>query len=141
MATHTVDAAIALSSIGALGNGTPLDGYGVPDSSTVPASPGQRVQKYGRTTGLTTGTVSAVNVTVNVGYNNGTARFVDQILVDGDKGGFLNSGDSGSVLAEHGSLSLRPVGLLFASGRGGKIAIANRIDLVLNAFGVTIDGW
>ena len=73
--------------------------------------------------------------------NNGTARFVDQILVDGDKGGFLNSGDSGSVLAEHGSLSLRPVGLLFASGRGGKIAIANRIDLVLNAFGVTIDGW
>ena len=99
------------------------------------------MQKYGRTTGLTTGTVSAVNVTVNVGYNNGTARFVDQILVDGDKGGFLNSGDSGSVLAEHGSLSLRPVGLLFASGRGGKIAIANRIDLVLNAFGVTIDGW
>ena len=41
---NTVDAAIALSSIGALGNGTPLDGYGVPDSSTVPASPGQRVR-------------------------------------------------------------------------------------------------
>ena len=147
---NTVDAAIALSSELDLGNGTPSDGYGVPDSLPATESVGQRVQKYGRTTGLTTGTVGAVNVTVNVGYSSGTARFVEQILVEGDKGGFLNSGDSGSLLVElDESLSPpppRPVGLLFASGRGGKIAIANPIDSVLDELGLlgyflTIDGW
>jgi hypothetical protein len=33
-----------------------------------------------------------------------------------------------------------PVGLLFAGNRSGKIAIANRIDFVINTLGVTIDG-
>ncbi len=145
---NTVDAAIALSSAGELGKATPLDGYGTPNSATVAALVGtidlealrdQAVQKYGRTTGLTTGTVGAVNVAVNVGYSSGTARFVDQILVEGGKGGFLKSGDSGSLLVTLDDAA-NPVGLLFASGRGGKIAIANRIDLVLDALGVTIDG-
>jgi hypothetical protein len=135
---NTVDAAIAESSTGDLDNGTPPDGYGIPSSATVGAFLGQLVQKYGRTTGPTSGTVAALNATVNVGYDSGTARFVGQIIVDGDKGGFLNAGDSGSLLVDQGSPA-HPVGLLFASGRGGKIAIASPIDLVLGAFGVTID--
>ena len=75
---------------------------------------------------------------MNVGYSSGTARFVDQIVVEGNKGGFLKAGDSGSLLVTNPGRN--PVGLLFAAGRGGKIAIANPIDYVLSAFGVAIDG-
>ena len=135
---NTIDAAIARSNKQRLGNATPVDGYGAPASTTVTERIGQSVQKYGRTTGLTTGMVTVINVTANVGYKNGTARFVGQILVDGDKGGFLKGGDSGSLLVENNA-NAAPVGLLFASGRGGKIAVANRIDDVLTAFGVVID--
>ncbi len=137
-ANNYIDAAIALMDANSLGNATPSDGYGTPSSATVAEFVGQSVQKYGRTTGPTAGTVVVINATVNVGYSSGTARFVDQIVVEGNKGGFLKAGDSGSLLVTNDEWA-NPVGLLFAGGRGGKIAIANRIDDVLSAFGVTID--
>ena len=136
---NTIDAAIALSSVDDLGNATPSDGYGTPSSTIADEFLGQKVQKYGRTTGLTTGTVAAIHATVRVGYGSGIARFVDQIIVEGDKGGFLKAGDSGSLLVTYDTDDANPVGLLFAAGRGGKIAVANPIDLVLDAFSVSID--
>ncbi len=137
---NTVDAAIVSSTTAKLGNATPADGYGIPNS-TIRIDPpiGLAVQKYGRTTGLTTGTIGAVNVIVDVGYSSGIARFVDQIIVESRRGGFLLSGDPGSLLVTRNGAA-KPVGLLFASGRGGAIAIANPIDLVLDSFFVTIDG-
>jgi len=138
---NVVDAAIALSSTTDLGNATPDDGYGTP-SSTILASPtvGTKVQKYGRTTGLTTGSVTMINAVINVGYDNGTARFVGQILVQDDKrgrvDGFSAGGDSGSLIVTQGGNS--PVGLLFA---GSKFyTVANPIGAVLDAFTVAIDG-
>ena len=101
---------------------------------------GLKVQKHGRTTGLTKGTVAAINTTVNVGYSIGTVCFTGQIVVDGSKGGFIKSGDSGSgLVTDDGNAD--PVGLLFAGTRSGKTAIANNIDDVLDAFGVTVDGY
>ena len=91
------------------------------------------VQKYGRTTSLTKGTITAVHATVNVGYDTGSVLFVDQIIVNGSRGAFLKSGDSGSSLVTDPGRN--PLGLLFAGNRSGKMAIANRIDLVLAAFG------
>ena len=81
---NTVDAAIAIvpmeaedypdaSDIRTLGNSTPSDGYGTPSFTTVEAYVGLAVQKYGRTTGLTTGQVTAINATIDVGYDVGTA--------------------------------------------------------------------
>lgn len=137
-ASNTVDAAIATTTTNDLAVATPSNGYGTPKSATVAATVGLRVQKYGRTTALTTGSISGINATVNVGYSNGTARFVDQIVVAGDKGGFIRAGDSGSLLVTDPGRN--PVGLLFAGDRSGKTAIANRIDLVLDAFNASIDG-
>lgn len=136
--SNTIDAAIALSSETNLGNATPSDGYGTPKSTIVflPAV-GTAVQKYGRTTQLTKGTITGTNAILNVGYSSGTARFVDQIIVQSTKP-FLKSGDSGSLLVTDPDRN--PVGLLFAGNRSGKLAVANRIDLVLGAFGVSIDG-
>ena len=133
----TIDAAIALSSTAHLGNATPADGYGTPKSATVSAIVGQGAQKYGRTTSLTKGTITAINVTVRVGYSNGTVTFKNQIIFEGTKP-VIKSGDSGSLLVTDPGLN--PVGLLFAGNRSGKLAVANPIDLVLTAFGVTVDG-
>lgn len=136
-ANNIIDAAIALSSTGNLGNATPSNGYGKPKSTIVPAVGGQAVQKYGRTTSLTKGTITLVNATVDVGYDSGTARFVDQIIVQTAER-FIGPGDSGSLLVTDPDRN--PVGLLFAGNEAGTYAAANRIDLVLARFGVTIDG-
>lgn len=98
---------------------------------------GLKVQKYGRTTALTKGAVNAINATINVGYSSGTARFGNQIVVYARKP-FIKAGDSGSLLVT--DPEKKPVGLLFAGTADGKWAIANRINLVLDRFGVTIDG-
>lgn len=147
--TNTIDAAIAKSDPGKLAVATPNDGYGEPSSILHPAygNPntigdedlaqllGVAVQKYGRTTGLTAGTVNTINATVNVCYDvNCTtiARFTDQLIVG--PGNFSAGGDSGSLVVDS---QKRPVGLLFAGS--DTQTIINRIDLVLNRFGVAVD--
>jgi hypothetical protein len=134
---NTVDAAIAATTIAFLGKATPADGYGTPKSQTTVAAVNDAVQKYGRTTKLTKGTITAINATVNVGYSLGTALFVNQIVVYGNKP-FIKAGDSGSLLVTDPGRN--PVGLLFAGTSSGKYAIANQIGDVLTALGVTIDG-
>lgn len=82
------------------------------------AVPGMRVIKSGRTTGVTTGIVTATRVAgVQVNYGTRTspriATFNETIEIIGDDGRpFSAPGDSGSVILEHGSG--RPVALLFA---------------------------
>jgi hypothetical protein len=139
-ADNTVDAAIAISDRDHLGNATPKGGYGTPQSATVPVSSdllGQKVQKYGETTRLTRGKVMGIDATVLVEYDSGTAQFVDQIVIRSSLR-FIGAGDSGSLLVTNPDAN--PVGLLFAGNKSGRMAIANPIDLVLSAFGVSIDG-
>ena len=135
--TNTIDAAIALSSKGNLGNGTPSNGYGIPKSTAVEAALNQKVQKYGRTTSLTRGTVTGINATFWITYSSGQALFTGQIIVQSGKP-FIKAGDSGSLLVT--DPGKQPVGLLYAGDASGKYAIANRIVPVLDCFNVTIDG-
>ena len=141
--TNTIDAAIAITSTDDVGNSTPADGYGTPGSQTVAATVGQSVQKYGRTTGQTAGSVSEIGISVDVCYVPAgpvgckkSARFVGQIgVVDQNGGGnFSAGGDSGSLIVDS---SLNPVALLFAGSSAR--TLANPIDAVLDRFGVTID--
>ncbi|MCH8288633.1 MAG: carboxypeptidase regulatory-like domain-containing protein, partial [Candidatus Marinimicrobia bacterium] len=76
--------------------------------------------------------------TVNVHYSSGIAKFVKQIIVESGTR-FIGGGDSGSLLVTDNA-DLNPVGLLFAGNSDGTMAIANRIDLVLDRFGVIVDG-
>ena len=134
--SNEIDAAIALTTTDDVNNATPSDGYGTPASETVTASINLVVQKYGRTTGLTTGAITEVNAIINVGYSSGTALFANQIVIMPSKGQFSRGGDSGSlVVTQNGK---NPVGLLFAGGR--RRTIACPIGPVLVAFGVAIDG-
>ena len=134
---NTVDAAIAQVRQGRVDpTGSILD-IEVINGETLAPTLNLAVKKSGRTSGLTTGTISAVNVTVDVSYGSGkTARFGNQILVT--PGSFLAGGDSGSLMVENVATAPRAVGLLFAGS--STVAVANRIQAVLDAFDVTMVG-
>ncbi|MHC4753796.1 MAG: carboxypeptidase regulatory-like domain-containing protein [Planctomycetota bacterium] len=142
---NAVDAAIAVVVDGAVDpNGGILD-IGEISSEIVSAELGQAVQKSGRTTGHTKGIVTAIDVTVDVGYSrecggssNQIARFNNQIFIEGSSGAFSAGGDSGSLIVEDAAVSPRAVGLLFAGS--STVTVANPIDAVLNAFGVVMAG-
>lgn len=133
---NVMDAAIASTTTNDVGTATPSNGYGTPKSSTVASTLGLAVQKYGRTTASTKGQVAAINVTVNVTYSSGTAKYIDQVIVTSRKP-FVKAGDSGSLLVTDPGRN--PVGLIFAGSSGG-VGIANPIDPVLSRFNVQIDG-
>jgi hypothetical protein len=118
---------------------------GTISSSTVGASINQAVKKSGRTTGLTRSSVSGLNATISVTYENecagGTAftkTFTGQIVVTNRGSRFLNSGDSGSLMVEDVTTNPRAVGLLFAGSSSA--AIANPIGQVLSFLGATMVG-
>ncbi|MCI0405975.1 MAG: S1 family peptidase [candidate division Zixibacteria bacterium] len=130
---NLVDAAVAELSTSDFTCATLSQFYGLPSSTSVAATLGLPIKKVGRTSGLTDGTVAAINATVNVGYTGGVARFTGQIITSKH---FSKSGDSGSlVVTDDGNNS--PVGLLFAGASNG-LTVLNPIGEVLSAFGVTI---
>ena len=142
-ANNRVDAAVATVHrvenetgvlVNAVGTSTPADGYGTPKSETVFDQQGfqldnlldSTVQKYGRTTSLTSGTIDGINATILVRYDSGQARFVEQIEVGGS--GFSAGGDSGSLIVTEGGNN--PVALLFAGG--SDVTFGNPIADVLS---------
>jgi hypothetical protein len=117
------------------GNATPCDGYGTPSKTPYPVMiPNLAVKKYGRTTGLTKGVISAVNVTINVGYAGGTAQFTGQVYIATPN--FNGPGDSGSLIVS--DAGNQPVALLFAGT--STATFATPIAPILSRFGVTVDG-
>ena len=100
--------------------------------TVVPATIGQPVHKHGRTTGYTTGAISAVGIDIFVRYNGTKAWFENQI--ETDTSGFSAGGDSGSLIVT--DPNNEAVGLLFA-GDGAR-TLANPIDDVLTAFNVRL---
>jgi hypothetical protein len=133
--TNTVDVALAkLNDPAQLNASTPPDGYGAPSSLTTSASLNMPVMKYGRTTGLTTGTVAGINVTIRVQYTDGVATFANQVQIKGDKGSFCKAGDSGSLIVTQ--TGKNPVALLFAGGQTS--TFANPIGAVMQTVAGTI---
>jgi hypothetical protein len=93
------------------------------------ATLGMPVQKSGRTTGHTTGTILQIEVTVTVNYGGPFATFTSQLMA----GAISQGGDSGSAVLD---MSKRVVGLLFAGSP--TTTIINPIQFVLDMLGVTI---
>jgi hypothetical protein len=151
VASHTVDPA---------GNILEL-GMRQPDGSLGAAPPGVsstggkgenatlqlRVAKSGRTTGLTCGRVSAIDLDVAVDYYRDCAEtkpyftktFTNQISVSGDR--FGDAGDSGSLIVD--TADAEPVGLFFAGGidaSGVSHGIASPAPEILSALGTQMAG-
>ena len=88
------------------------------------------VMKSGRTTGLTTGVIEQVDVTVRVSFGSGkTALFTDQLMA----GAMSQGGDSGSVVLNGEN---EAVGLLFAGST--TTTIINRIQNVFKLLEVEL---
>ncbi|MEC4748875.1 hypothetical protein [Methylomicrobium sp. Wu6] len=91
---------------------------------------GTVVKKTGRTTNFTSGRITAVNATIDVGYGGGRlARFKDQIVTTNMSAG----GDSGSLVM---TLDNVAVGLLFAGSSTSMIA--NQIENVRSLLRVEV---
>jgi hypothetical protein len=158
-----VDAAIAQVASRAVDlSGSILElGTRQPDGSLAPAPPGisstagkgenatlqLRVAKSGRTTGLTCGTVTALDVDVSVDYYRDCAEtrpyltksFTGQIAVSGDR--FSDAGDSGALIVD--TTNAEPVGLFFAGGAdtsGVGQGMANPTMEVLNELSAQTGG-
>lgn len=125
---NLVDAAIAI----------PLNDSDVSDDildigaigGMVPGDLGMAIQKSGRTTQYTTGTIDQIDVTVNVQYGAGQiARFTDQLLA----GPISQGGDSGSAVLDNDK---NLVGLLFAGS--DTTTIINRMENVFTALGLSL---
>jgi hypothetical protein len=140
-----VDCAIASVISGQVRTDGSILEIGTIANTTVGASVGQAVKKSGRTTGLSRSSVSGLNATVSIQYENECAggnsfvkTFTGQIVVKNRGSRFLNSGDSGSLMVEDVATHARAVGLLFAGS--STQAIANPIGQVLSFLGATMVG-
>jgi len=139
-----VDAAIAEIIPGMVRTDGYILGIGTLSAATADAYVGMPVKKSGRTTGLTRATVSGLNATITVGYEDEcagtyfTKTYTGQILVAQKASKFLNSGDSGSLMVEDVDTNPCAVGLLYAGSRS--TAVANPIDDVLSHFGASMVG-
>jgi hypothetical protein len=125
-------AAPGISSSGGKGEGAWLD---------------QKVAKSGRTTGLTCGGVSAIDLDVTVDYYLDCAEtkpylsktFTHQIGVSGNQ--FSDAGDSGALVVD--AANAEPVGLYFAGGTdssGVSQGVANPAYEVLNELSAQVGG-
>jgi hypothetical protein len=131
--SSNVDASIAQLRPGMMDSTGFIEDIGVISSSVRSPAVGLGVQKSGRTTGHTTGTISSINATVSIKYptdcggNKGpTFTFTNQVVVGGS--GFSAGGDSGSLIVSTG-ICPQPVALLFAGSSTS--TIGNPIGQVL----------
>jgi hypothetical protein len=130
-----VDVGIAAVRTGMVDPTGAILNVGVPCSSTQTPTVGLSVRKSGRTTGHTTGTIQAVNVSTSIQYQSGcnsgkkfTASYTNQISIT--PGTFSAGGDSGSLILSNDGTP-NPVGLLFAGSSA--VTIANPIQSVVSA--------
>jgi hypothetical protein len=140
---NNVDCAIAQVISGMVRTDGAILGIGTISKTPIAAVVNMAVKKAGRTTGLTTSTISGLNATISVAYENEcaggaafTKTFTGQIVIKNSRSKFLAGGDSGSLMVQNIATNPKPVGLLFAGS--STTAIANPIGQVLSFLGT---GW
>jgi hypothetical protein len=142
---NNVDCSIAQVIPGMVAANGAILAIGTISSTTAPAALRQAVKKSGRTTGFTRSSISGLNATISVTYENecagGTAftkTFSGQIVVANKASKFLAGGDSGSLMVQDVATSPKAVGLLYAGSSTS--AIANPINEVLTFIGTAMGG-
>lgn len=134
-----VDAALAQTSFDLVS--TSILGLGELNPQTLVPTLSLIVTKSGRTTGITQGIISAVDVTINIQYTScgkgeiKTARFKNQFLIASHSSSFAQEGDGGALVVHKNKNHVHPVGLLTAGTP--MYVVATPIDVVLTCFGVS----
>jgi len=142
LTSNTVDAALAKLIPGEMTSDGSILGVGQISSIPVSASIGLAVEKSGRTTGVTSSSVEAVNTDVKVVYTKRCAEgkkfaafYNNQVMVRGKK--FSAAGDSGSLIVTNNECH-QPVALLYAGNSNS--TVGNPAQDVLSALGVSFVG-
>jgi hypothetical protein len=131
---NVVDCAIAQIEDGAV-TSTILPKIGrLTGPEPIDAAEGMSVEKTGRGTGYTTGSVFDVSANISVEFEIGLLKFEDQILIKGAGGVFSDGGDSGALVVD--GTSGRATGLLI--GGSSQYSIANHIGDVLGNLDVRL---
>lgn len=130
--TGQVDPTGAILGLGPTNCG--VAGAAPPASTTGTPTIGMSVAKSGRTTGITCGTIAAVNTAVEVDYDtacgsNSTFTVDYDNQIDILSATFSAPGDSGSLIVD--AQTAQPVGLLYAGSPSD--TVANPIQAVLSA--------
>lgn len=140
-----VDCAVARVTSGMVRADGSILGIGPLSAQTRSPALNLAVKKSGRTTGLSSSTISGLNASIKITYDNecagGTAftkTFTGQIVIANKGSKFLNSGDSGSLMVENVATLPKAVGLLYAGSKTS--AIANPINDVLVFIGGKLGG-
>jgi hypothetical protein len=110
-------------------------------ASPIPGRAAERmpVEKVGRATGYTTGTIFDVAADFPIPYSFGAVTLQDQILIHNPEGYFTFCGDSGSLIVDRDTKTA--VGLLCGcsySSEHGFYGVANHLHKVLSALGVML---
>ena len=134
---QNVDCAVAALRSGQMDSSGFIEGVGVISSTVTNPSVGLAVQKSGRTTGHTTGTIGSINTSVSVQYQiqcgkgrKYTVSYTNQVVINSST--FSAGGDSGSLIATNATCA-HPVALLFAGSSSD--TIGNPIGEVLTKLG------
>jgi hypothetical protein len=136
MGTNRVDAALAAINSDVEFDPSIIMGPGrLSGIRSAPLVLGTQVAKLGRTTALTRGYVSMVELDgVKVEYPGlGVLEFGGQVEITGSPGRFSNGGDSGSLIVDN---ELKAVALLFAGNE--KATYANPVVPVLDLLHVDL---
>jgi hypothetical protein len=130
---QNVDAAIAQLRPGQMDSSGSIEDIGVPSSATTAPSVGLSVVKSGRTTGFTSGTISSINTSVSVQYQQSCGQgkkfvvsYTGQVVINSST--FSAGGDSGSLILSNNGHN--PVALLYAGS--SSTTIANPINEVMS---------
>ena len=132
--TNKVDAALVKFDSPAAHARTIVGLPGAPSGVATSLKFGQVLRKSGWKTKVTSGQFMYI-VTFNVAYHGGTAKFIDQIGIDGGGVVFADKGDSGAVVVNAAN---EVAGLLFAAAPQSCLGFANPIDDVAAALGVSV---
>jgi hypothetical protein len=137
--TNYVDAAFVQSTDTLVSNN--IQGLGAQNNTVVAAYLGQTVCKSGRTSGMTCGTVTGINLTIKVNYGQGcgVGRFSNLIMYSPTAPYTVMSqpGDSGSPVVDANTNAA--VALNFAGTQSG-IGIGSPMEAVLSALQVSLCG-
>jgi len=134
---NNVDCAIAQVKPGTMDSTGFIQGIGTISSVVKAPSVGLAVEKSGRTTGTTTGTIGSIKTSVNVQYQIRCGQgkkyvisYTNQVVINSSS--FSAGGDSGSLIVSNNSCH-QPVALLFAGS--SSTTIGNPIGEVLSKLG------
>jgi hypothetical protein len=135
LGTANVDVGLSQVIPGQVDAGGAILEVGVPCSAIQAPAVGLAVEKSGRTTGLTTGSIASINTSVQVQYQKGCNKgrkfaevYTNQVVIS--PGTFSAGGDSGSLILSNDGTP-NPVALLYAGS--SSVTIGNPIQDVANS--------